>query len=46
MDTKTLELRPDWTESQYPTGHKIDLSNNVCFDAAQSRSSVQNKVLA
>ena len=34
MDTKALELRPDWTQPQYPTGHKIDLSNNVCFDAA------------
>lgn len=33
MDTKTVDLRPDWTVDQYHHSYKIDLSTNVCFDA-------------
>jgi len=34
MDTKNLGLRPAWDEDQYHHDYKIDLSTNVCFDAA------------
>ena len=34
MDTKNMDLRPDWTQDQYHHDYKIDLSNNVCYDAA------------
>jgi len=34
MDTKTLDIRPDWTKQKYIDDHRIDLSTNVCFDAA------------
>lgn len=34
MDIKNMDLRPSWSEDQYYHDYKIDLSTNVCFDAA------------
>jgi len=33
MDTRLLEIRPDWTKDEYHRDYKIDLSTNVCWDA-------------